>query len=105
MRTLKDPSSITEHIKGHDATLVLFGMSYCPFMARFRPHFDAYCKRTGKSSHALVVHLDDLNGPLWDEYDIEVSPTVLLFRNGKISKRFDGVHGRGLPPNILDALS
>jgi hypothetical protein len=31
-----------------------------------------------------------------NKYSVEVVPTVLLFKNGKVSKRLDGVLGKGL---------
>jgi hypothetical protein len=104
MKTLKDPRSIDTYIAGALPTLVLFGMSYCPFFKDFKPCIAGHCKKKPKDYNYLTVYLDDMNGPLWDLYDIEVSPTLLIFKNGKVIKRFDGIHGRGLDASVLKKL-
>ncbi len=45
-----------------------------------------------------VIHviLEDNDNPLWDEYDIGAVPTVILFEDGKVTKRLDGRLGSGL---------
>lgn len=40
--------------------------------------------------------IDEEENPLWDEYSIEIVPTVLFFENGKVVRRLDGKPGRGL---------
>ena len=33
---------------------------------------------------------------LWDDFDIPAVPTIILFEDGKVSKRLDGRLGSGL---------
>ena len=41
---------------------------------------------------------------LCDRYDINFYPTVLLFENGKVTKRLDGEPGEGLNEKQLKKL-
>jgi len=33
---------------------------------------------------------------LCEQYSVEVYPTVIFFKKGKVSRRLDGIHGEGL---------
>lgn len=75
--------------------LVLFYASWCPYCRRFVPIFE---EKTVGNQRASVVHvlLDDYDNPLWDDYDIGAVPTVILFEEGKVCSRLDGLLGVGL---------
>jgi thioredoxin-like negative regulator of GroEL len=45
---------------------------------------------------------DDDDNPLWEEYSIEAVPTVILFEEGKVCRRLDGIFGYGLSENQLE---
>lgn len=100
MITLTDPQNIDEHL-AHPDTAVLFALSYCPFYRTFRPSFDKFAKAHPEKYHYLTVLLDDHENPLWDTYAVKVSPTVIVFKNGKVCKRLDGVEGKGLSEKDL----
>ena len=93
MKTIKNKSELAKAIKGMDKALVLFYASWCPYSQRFLPVFNLYAK-TDKN-HCLQVILDDMED-VCDDYSISVYPTVLLFEKGKVTKRLDGISGRGL---------
>jgi thioredoxin 1 len=75
--------------------LVLFWASWCPFCRRFLPIFEAATAdfNLGKIVHARI---DDLENPLWEDYDIEAAPTAIYFVNGKVCSRLDSRLGLGL---------
>jgi thiol-disulfide isomerase/thioredoxin len=75
--------------------LALFYSAWCPYCVRFVPTFD---KTVATMDFERVIHvlLDDYDSPLWDEYDIPAVPTIILFEDGKVSKRLDGRLGSGL---------
>jgi thioredoxin-like negative regulator of GroEL len=62
------------------------------------PVFEKFAK--GKTRACARVVTDD-KAKLCEEYSIEVVPTVLVFEQGKIVKRLDGVSGIGLSEKQL----
>lgn len=89
-----------DHIlKSKDEAIVLFYASWCPFSKRFLPIFERYAKDKDKES-CLCVKIDD-KASLCEKYSVDVVPTVLFFKKGKVSKRLDGVPGKGLTEKQL----
>lgn len=54
----------------------------------------------GKAQSCQRVKIDD-KASLMEKYSVEVVPTVLLFENGVVTKRLDGVAGVGLTEEQL----
>ena len=83
-----------------DRVVTLFYASWCPHCTRFVPIFK---KKIVELTFVNVVYvlLDDLDNPLWDNYDIEAVPTIIFFEKGKISKRLDSRFGVGLSDKQL----
>lgn len=81
--------------------LALFYSSWCPYCNRFVPVFDS---KVADLSFEKVIHviIDDYDNPLWEIYEIGVVPTVILFEDGKVSKRLDGRFGSGLKEQQLE---
>jgi len=104
MNVIKNPVSIKEHLFKDKKTAILFTLSACPFCRAFRPIFDDFSKRRGSNLEFIEAVLDDFNNPLWDEYKINVVPTVIVFEKGSISRRIDGRSGEGLSSRDLAAL-
>jgi thiol-disulfide isomerase/thioredoxin len=71
--------------------LGLFYMSSCPHCMRFMPFFET--KTADLSLPIVKVRLDDYDSPLWDDYNVVAVPTVILFEDGKVSKRLDSLLG------------
>ena len=82
-------------------TLVLCRATWCPFCRAFEPVFR---RRTGSLADLAVAELvlDDEHSPLWSALNLAVVPSVLLFENGKITRRLDGRLGVGLADGPLD---
>ncbi len=78
-------------------SITLFYSAWCPFCLSFLPAFEALA---GKREGFIKVCTDDLP-ELEDAFSIEVVPTVLCFRNGKVTARLDGELGRGLNAGSL----
>ncbi len=78
---------------------VLFQASWCPFCRAFAPKF-ARLERPGPFEVAQV-DLTDLENPLWERFEVEVVPSVLIFVNGRLADRVDGIHGAGLQDDDL----
>ena len=92
---------LNQVLKTQNYVYVLFYATWCPFSQRFLP---IYTKCTAKHSTMCVRIAVDSMPQLCDEYRIEVYPTVILFADGKVAKRLDGVHGEGLSEGQLRGL-
>ena len=86
---------LDKELNKNGRVLVLFYASWCPYCKSFVPFFD---KKAISVNGGSVIHvlLDDYDSPLWDDFDIEAVPTVILFEEGKVSRRLDGRSGIGL---------
>jgi thioredoxin 1 len=82
-------------LRKNEKVIVLFYASWCPYCVRFLPVFDSKAADFVFGS-TLHVILDDYDNSLWDDYNIEVVPTVIYFEKGKINRRLDGRFGVGL---------
>lgn len=83
-----------------DGTLaVLFLASWCPFCRRFQPVFEAAANSSGIKWDYVDVSDDD--NILWKTFDIEIVPTVIVFKNGKPTWRRDGLPGKGLSADAI----
>ena len=79
---------------------VVFTADWCPFCRAFQPQF---ARLEGSPAyHVARVDLTDLENPLWEGFDVDVVPTVLVFRDGEVTLRVDGVAGVGLGPRDVD---
>lgn len=65
--------------------LVLFYAGWCPDCARFMPVFDALRPKAGLQ--LAKARTDEDENPIWDDWKIEVVPTVVLFEKGKEKAR------------------
>ncbi len=100
VRTLKDFRQKVE--QSAEPTVVLFTTSWCPFCRRFGPKF--VNAATKADVRCVMAYIDDWDNPLWDEYHVDVVPTLVLFEGGKPAYRRDGVLGQGLGQHDLDAV-
>lgn len=82
-------------VNQHNQVLALFCSSWCPYCRSFFPSFT---KETVKHNyeHVIRVYLEDDDNPLWEEYNIEAVPTVILFEKAHVSHRLDAKLGEGL---------
>ncbi len=78
---------------------VLFLASWCPFCNRFYPGFQAAAGDSGIAWATMDISDDD--NPLWEIFNIEVVPTIIIFKEGKAVFRRDGVLGRGLSEKAI----
>jgi thioredoxin-like negative regulator of GroEL len=75
--------------------LALFSSSRCPFCQRFVKVFDTHVTKC-KVDLKVHVNMDDHNSPLWDEFNVDAVPTLILFENGTIKSQLDANLGVGL---------
>ena len=78
-----------------------FFAQWCGFCQAFAPSFAGL---DGGATHLAVGDLTDLHNPLWERFDIEIVPTVIVFRDGKAVLRVDGRPMEGLGSEDLEAV-
>jgi len=95
MEDIRDPDAFRRHVLGTSGpVVVLFSATWCPFCRRFTPEFAKLSQEL--RIRTATVHLDDYENPLWEDYAVDVVPTIALFRGGELVDRQDGVLGYGL---------
>jgi thioredoxin 1 len=91
-----------DQIENKDKALVLFYASWCPYSQIFLPIFEEYAAINPQECLSIII---DDKPDLCEQYAIEYYPTVLLFRQGKVSKRIDAKPGVGLTKSQLNELA
>jgi len=83
-----------------EAWVVAFVADWCPFCHRFLPEFEAL--DGGTSFRTAVGDVTSEESPLWDDFQIDVVPLVIVFRDGLPVFRWESELGQGLPPGQLE---
>lgn len=86
-------------LEAREPVVALFWATWCPFCRRFKPEFDRL--REEIPARFASVYLDDEENPLWEDYAVEVVPTMALFRDGKLLERQDGILGYGIDRRMV----
>jgi len=89
---------IDKMLKSKDKAVVLFYATWCPFSQMFLPKFKKYSKTHPEKCVEIIT---DDKSSLCEKYSVDVVPTVLVFENGKVTKRLDGEPGVGLSEKQL----
>lgn len=79
---------------------VVFSADWCPFCRSFLPKFAAL--EPERRFHVARVDLTGLDNPLWERFEIEIVPSVVVFRDGEVTLRLDGIAGVGLDTRDVD---
>ena len=83
-------------IKEHTClSVIFFSADWCPYCLSFFRNWSDY----GKVESVFIADITDTSSKLWDSFNIEVVPTMAIFEDGKLQRRWDGILGQGL--NIL----
>jgi len=80
---------------------VAFVADWCPFCRRFDPEF---AELQGQGFELARADLSSESSSLWDDFHIEVVPTVIVFRDGRTIFRADGRYGHGLDERDMSAI-
>ncbi|MGA8302275.1 MAG: thioredoxin domain-containing protein [Thermoplasmata archaeon] len=86
--------------------VVCFGAHWCSATRRFVPKFAA--ARGELAGTPAIADITDLKDPLWEAFQIRISPSILVFRDGSVQMRVDGKRyfgiSRGAMARLEDAL-
>lgn len=90
-KPIRGVTELKEVLKTKDQLIALVYATWCPFCMRFLPVFE----KTAKDDPRFLI-VEDNEEEVADIYDIEIIPTVLVFRDGEVVRRLDGIAGLGL---------
>ncbi|MCI4364811.1 MAG: thioredoxin family protein [Thermoplasmata archaeon] len=82
--------------------VVDFSADWCPYCDEFLTTFRGLAG-TG-SFDTAIGDLTDLENPLWEEFEVDIVPTVIAFRDGAVVFRADGRRAEGLHSDDLRGL-
>ncbi len=82
--------------------VVNFTADWCGFSRRFLPAFERFAQ--GVRYRTAIGDLSDVDSGLWERFDIDVSPTLVVFSAGRPVFRRNGRLGYGLDDSDLNAV-
>src|SRR2546425_2410176 len=86
MLQVKNPDAFQESVvQAAEPTVVMFWATWCPFCRRFKQEFEKLA--AARPWRFAAVYLDDEDNPLWEDYAVDVVPTLALFRGGEVVDR------------------
>ena len=88
-------------LKSDKKMVVLFYATWCPYCSNFKPTFESAKIQT---SNKLGSIIDEDENPLWDKFNIQSVPTMIIFQDGKIIARKDAKKHLGLTKADMDSL-
>ena len=97
-----DEKGLDDALRAKERMIALFHASWCPFCARFLPVFEKHADTTDSEGLDFTAVQDD-ESRIGDRYAVEIMPTVLFFKKGRVAKRLDGIPGAGLNDKQLAA--
>ncbi|MDR3781821.1 MAG: thioredoxin family protein [Candidatus Nitrosotalea sp.] len=88
-------------LKSNKKTVVLFYATWCPYCSNFKPTFEAAKIENANKVGSII---DEDENPLWDRFNIQAVPTMIVFQNGKIISRNDAKKHVGLTKSDMDSV-
>ena len=89
-----------DRLLGHEGKkVIIFSADWCPYCISFFNNWSEY----SKISDFCIADITDVESKLWDSFDIEVVPTMAVFEDGILTKRWDGQLQRGLTIDQIES--
>lgn len=82
--------------------VVCYAAEWCPVTRRFMPRFSAL--RATVHATLAIADITDLESPLWDDFQIRITPSIIVFNDGKVLQRVDGKRFIGITAGRLSVL-
>ena len=100
-RLTQDNFDSNRLINHRGKTVVIFSADWCPYCISFFNNWSEY----GKADDVCIADITDVDSNLWDSFNIEVVPTMVVFENGVLVKRWDGQLQKGLTLNQIELVN
>jgi hypothetical protein len=99
---LRAPDFTGNRLRRGGTYVICFSAAWCPVTRRFVPRFVTL---NGKLPATLAIaDITDLEDPLWDDFQIRITPSILVFHDGGVVRRFDGRRFIGITAKHLEGL-
>lgn len=82
--------------------VVCFAAEWCPVTRRFMPRYLRL--QVPSTARLAIADITDLDSPLWDAFHIRITPSIIVFRDGKPEGRVDGRRFFGIGQGDLQRL-
>ena len=73
-------------------SVIIFSADWCPYCVSFFNNWREY----NRVSSVMIADLTSIDSRLWESFDLNVVPSMAIFKDGILQKRWDGILGRGL---------
>lgn len=99
LERLTEQNFIGLQIREHtDRSLIVFSADWCPYCISFFNNLKEY----SKIDSILIADITDVESKLWDDFDLNVIPTMAIFDKGNLVKKWEGIIGQGLNINHIE---
>jgi thiol-disulfide isomerase/thioredoxin len=96
---LTEDNFLNLKIKEHSGkSLIVFSADWCPYCITFFNNLKEY----GKIESIFIADITDVESKLWNAFDLDVIPTMAIFEEGNLVKRWNGIVGQGLTINDIE---
>ena len=90
---LTDEDFDEQRLENHSGqSVIIFSADWCPYCVSFFNNWREY----SRISSVMIADLTSIDSKLWKVFDINVVPSMAIFKDGILQKRWDGIRGRGL---------
>ncbi len=95
MIEVETEEDLNKQLAANSRVLALFYASWCPFCKNFLSVFNKHAQKPGGDT-CVKVRIDEDENPLWETYELEAVPSLILFEKGQVKHRLDCYLGAGL---------
>jgi len=101
MEHVKPEEFDSKVLSSNKKSVVLFYATWCPYCANFKPTFESAKIEKANKFGSII---DEDENPLWDRFNIQAVPTMIVFDNGKVVLRKDAKKSVGLTKSDMDSI-
>jgi hypothetical protein len=82
--------------------VVCFAAEWCPVTRRFMSRYVPL--KAVLSVQVAIADITNRDDPLWDVFQVRITPSIIVFRDGTLVQRFDGRRFLGVTNGDLTTL-
>ena len=81
--------------------LVFFSADWCPYCITFFNNWKEY----GKVENVLIADVTNVDSRLWNDFQLEIVPSMGVFVGGELKKWWNGILMKGLTINHIEEVN